>query len=407
MRRSTIFSLMLAAIVLACSDDPPPTSAARGTPPAIVTDQAGNARERLALRLAKALSDPELRRDLAARFDDSRAPEGKLQFQALARTENNRLLGHLAAAREGTIATVLADMDEARRLEIYLPVEAHRDIWHGGADFLVATLERDGEAPVAFDAAGNRRLLDPDQPPAIPVIALVPQEFDFTGGRPHLAATCWDYCGGTTPAKPDGGSSGSAGSSGPRGLYMTASTIQGDYEGWLKGKPEYEYHVYGVNSRGESIQLSCAGEHSGGPYSFDQNDSQWSGSVALLTEQDINAYKAQSPQGIVRIVVWEDDDEPCVPRARENSLAELLRKIDTVYRMLTSGKIAKDVNGGLESAKSTFDLFHAVRSWILTGDDIVGTAVAASVGGFVPGGSNWTIKTDGARTTGWFTTTYR
>lgn len=402
MPRTTLLLPLLALAALACSDHPSPTAAERAKLPD--REAPAGARERLAMRLAIALADPAARAELAGHLEASTAPEGKVQFQALARAEGARLINHLASAREGSLAEVLADLDEARRLELYLPVEAHRDVWHGGADFLVATVERDGEAPVAFDAAGNRRLLDPRDPPATPVLALVPQEFDFTGGRPHLATTCWNYCGDDPPA---GSSSGASSGNLSRGLFMTASTIQGDHEGWLKGKPEYEYHVYGSDGKGGSIQLACTGEHSGGPYSFDQNDSQWSGSVALLTEQDIQSYRARVPGGVVRIVVWEDDDEACVPRARENSLADLLQKIDQVYRMVTSGKVGKDLKGGLEAAKSTFDLYRTVRSWVLTGDDIVGSAVETSIGGFAPGGSNWTIKTDGARTTGWFTTMYR
>ena len=60
------------------------------------------------------------------------------------------------------------------------PVPAHRAAWSGGEDILVATAREDGEAPVAFDMRGRRRLLDADARPATPVLAVVPVETDFS-----------------------------------------------------------------------------------------------------------------------------------------------------------------------------------------------------------------------------------
>ena len=53
-------------------------------------------RERLALRLAVALNDPATRAALKRKLDASHAPEGKLQFQALARADQGLLLASLA-----------------------------------------------------------------------------------------------------------------------------------------------------------------------------------------------------------------------------------------------------------------------------------------------------------------------
>ena len=44
----------------------------------------------------------------------------------------------------------------------------------------MATARDDGEAPVAYDTQGRRRLLDPRTPPATPVLAVVPVETDFS-----------------------------------------------------------------------------------------------------------------------------------------------------------------------------------------------------------------------------------
>src|SRR5437762_14165957 len=82
-----------------------------------------------------------------------------------------------------------------RRSSDLLPVPAHRRAWTGGANVLVATAIGDHDVPVAFDVHGNRRLLDPEHPPATPVIAVVPVETDFSP-KPSALIACVEYCGG-------------------------------------------------------------------------------------------------------------------------------------------------------------------------------------------------------------------
>lgn len=395
MLRSRFTWLCAMAVLAACQESDVPTQAVSSGPGPTLPEAP---RERLAARLAQALSDPVARQDLADRVAHSRAPEGKLQFQALARADDSRLLARLASTGPGTMDDVLADLAAARQLEVYLPVESHRTAWRGGADYLVATIERDGDAPVAFDRNGTRRVLSADNPPTTPVIALVPQEFDFTGGQPHLAVTCWDYCGG---------SPGASGGGGTKGLMMVANQIDGDYEGWLKGKPEYEYHVYGEDWEGESVQLSCVGEHSGGSYRWDQNGDSWTGSVSLMTDADRRFYEENQPGGVIRIVAWEDDDEACVPRADVDYINTFLKALDNAYKAWTSGKMDPLLLRGIKAAPSAFNLAKSVRNLILTGDDFIGAAVETTIAGWAPGGANWVIKGDGGRATGYFRTEYR
>ncbi len=361
------------------------------------------ARERLVMRLAAALSDPAVRASLKRRLDASHAPEGKLQFQALARADQGVLLASLAREGATSVADLVADLAAARPLELYLPVEAHREGWNGDASLVVATIARDGEVPVAYDVAGNRRLLDPDRPPAIPVLALVPQETDFTGGRPQLAASCYDVC------DPVGGSGGGGGSatSVSGGLYLTTSHFEGAFESWLKGKPEYEYHVYGLVAGSEAEQLACTGEKAGGPFYWDQNGPDWQGSAMLFSEADRQRYEAAHPGAPIRIVAYEDDDEACVPRVDGTRVSQLLAAVDLAYRSVTSGKVEPWLIRGVRAAPSLFNLFSAVRNIITTGDDLIGNAVETSVAGWAPGGANWLLKSDGTRTYGWFTTEYR
>lgn len=382
--------------VAACADREFPTA----PPPPAAAAAAPLPRERLAARLARVLADPAQRERLRRRLAASRAPEGKLQFQALARADQGALLATLSSAG-GTTADLLADLAAAGGLELYLPVPAHRRAWRGEADLLVATLGRDGEAPLAFAPDGSARRLDPARPPATPVIALVPQETDFTGGRPALAQSCADWCGDGDA----GAGSGSSVSSG--GVFLTAIHFEESFESWLKGKPEYEFHVYGADGGGDAEQLSCTGEHAGGDYAWDQNERDWSGSALLLGETDRAAYAARHPNAPLRIVAFEDDDEPCVARVDGGRVSAMLSAVDAAYRAWTSGKVEPWYLRGLRSAPSTFNLVRAIRNAITTGDDLIGNAVESGVAGSAPGGANWVLKTEGTRTTGWFTTEFR
>ncbi|HET9066321.1 MAG TPA: hypothetical protein VFN22_10930 [Gemmatimonadales bacterium] len=391
-----VVPILLLTTIVACSEHPTPPP----TAPAAPADAPPPARERLAARLAVALADPVLRADLATRFDASHAPEGKLQFQALARTGDRLLLARLAAAGDGSMATLLADLDAARGLELYLPVPAQRAAWQGSDAYLVGTLEHDGDRPVAFDAAGRRLVLDANQPPDIPVIALVPQEFDFTGGNPAHAMICWDLC------SDGGGDDGGGMATPPSGLYLVSSHFDESHEGWLKGSPEFEFHVYGEVD-GESEQLGCTGERARGAYHWDTNDLDWQGSAALLTKADIDAYRARSPNGVIRIVAWEDDDTACVPVTNGNSFIDMVNQLDAFYKKWTGARIKANVGKGLEAAVAAYGLAKSVRNFILTSDDVIGHAVETSVAGFAPGSANFLLKGDGARTTGWFETVYR
>lgn len=395
--------LIVLGVLGACADHDPTTLPASPPTSAAQPSVAISPKERLAQRLATALADPATRAALTRKLAQSHAPEGKLQFQALVRADGGALLASLAGRGATSTTELLADLEAARGLELYLPVEAQRAQWQGSAQYLVATLEHDGDAPVAFDPAGRRIILDRKTPPATPVIALVPQETDFTGGRPELALSCYDDCA----VVDQGGTGVSASVMLTAGLTITQSHFDEDYEGWLKGKPEFEYHVYGLGDNGEPIQLACTGERAGGAYTWDQNELDWSGSAMLFSESDRAAYESKHPGSPVRIVAYEDDDESCVPRVDANRVGTLLTSVDAAYRSVTSGKVEPWLYRGIKAAPSVFALLKAVRNVITSADDLIGTAVETTVAGAAPGGANWVVKTDGTRTTGWFTTLYR
>jgi len=184
--RAAALALLVGA--LACSDRPPGTApdAPPGAPDAL---SAAARPELLARSLALALGDPAFRAHVKAELDRSPFREHKLSFQRFLGADRGRALSAMAG-RTGVATTELARAaDGAIPLEMYLPVPEHRRSWTGDANVLVATAVADHDPPVAFDVQGNRQLLDPERPPATPVIALVPVETVFSTAFPTASAS--------------------------------------------------------------------------------------------------------------------------------------------------------------------------------------------------------------------------
>ncbi len=71
---------------------------------------------------------------------------------------------------------------------------------------------------------------------------------------------------------------------------MTSAHFVEDFEGWLKGSPEYEIHILGQSGASDSLtSYQCAGEHAGGLYAFDQNNLDWTGNVLLFTQSQLTS----------------------------------------------------------------------------------------------------------------------
>ncbi|MGH7523688.1 MAG: hypothetical protein ACREK8_05230 [Gemmatimonadales bacterium] len=404
MCRRILLLVVGACTVLACSDHSVPTisSAAPATAAAALTGAPRAARERLAQLLAIALGDSSTRAAVKRRLDASTAPEGKLQFQTLVSEDQSAMLASLVRAGTTSAADLLAQLDAARGLELYLPVAAQRSAWNGDANFLVGTIGSDSETPVGFDSRGTRLRLDPRRPPSLAVLALVPQETDFSGNGASHMVSCGDSCGGSSGG--GGGSIGHATNSAVPGLYLIQSHFTDYFESWLKGNPEFEFHVYGLGDNGTSVQLTCTGEHAVGPYQWNQDQLDWTGSVMLLSDADYNAYQAKHRGAPIRIVAWEDDDEACVDHVDVPGVSSLITAVDNAYKAVTSGKIDPWYVRGIHSASSIFSLITALHNVILTNDDFIGNAVEGTITGDAPNGSNWVLKTNGTITTGWFTT---
>ena len=389
-------SCAVAALLLiaACSDravTPPSDSPAAG----LTAGSTHAAPEALAKMVAKGLKNPAFRAYLKAQLDASPYREHKLQFETFLAANQGRALREIAA-ENGTSKEALADQAKtAIALEVYLPVPAHRAAWSGDENILVATALTDDDPPVAFDAEGRRQLLDPKTPPAIPVLAVVPVETDFS--RPpakivECIVECGGTVGGTTPPPPP-----------PPGLYMTKSHFVQDFEGWLKGSPEFEVHILGQKGATDSLtDYQCAGEHAGGPYTFDQNDLDWSGNVLLFSKTQLDQYNAAHPSQNLRVFVVEDDDTACQIKTDVGRAEQLFKIVDSLYNNLTAGNDSSTtVVRAYKYAKAAKSFWQAIASFFKTNDDVVGTAVEDDIVGTTYPGYNWFVKGDNNITNGW------
>ena len=315
-------------LIAACSDRTvtPPSD----TPVASVTANSKRP-EALARMVAKGLKNAAFRAYLKAQLDASPYREHKLQFETFLAANGGRALREIAT-ENGTSKDALASQAKAAiALEVYFPVAEHRAAWTGDENVLVATALTDDDPPIAFDPEGRRQVLDPKTPPATPVLAVVPVETDFSR-PPAKVVECIDDCGGgvigdVTPPPPP-----------PPGLYMTKSHFVQDFEGWLKGSPEFEVHILGQKNGTDSLMsYQCAGEHAGGPYTFDQNDLDWSGNVLLFSKTQLDQYNAAHPNQNVRVFVVEDDDTACQIKTDPGRFQELILAVDSAYGKLTTG----------------------------------------------------------------------
>src|SRR5712692_2687587 len=208
---------------------------------------------------------------------------------------------------------------------------------------------------------------------ATPVIAVVPVETDFSTA-PALISGCWT-CGFWPPLPPPPAP--------VPGLYMTQAHFVDDFEGWLKGAPEFEVHILGQKGQtGSLTDYQCAGEKAPAPYYFDQNALDWSGSVMLLSKVQLDAYNAAHPGQNVRVFVVEDDDTACEIKANRDLSGNMLKAGDGAYKAVTAGNDSSSLAQKTFKRASAFQkLWAALASLFNTNDELVGNAVEDVVAG--------------------------
>ncbi len=413
-RRAAAVSALLAAA--GCADRPSPLEPGAGRVPLAAAPGVGapgaslqkGRHERLARRLAVALRDASFRAMVFQTLQRSPLREGKVHLQRFLAEEQGRNRHRLSELSAESEAAVGADLDTSGPIEVYLPVPEHRRRWRGDGNVLVATAESDHDVPVAYDVGGQRRLLDPNRPPGVPVIALGGAEVDFAAAESAHAPciTCDEdpdaITGGTVGGGTAGGGGATTVASGPTGLYMTYAKFNSTFEGWLKGEPEFEVHILGQDGTSSTMKsYQCAGEKAGGPYSFDQNSKEWSGSVLLFSQAQLDAYQAEHPGQSVRVFVLEDDDGACQIKMDSSRVAKLFQQLVQTYGALTGGKDDKLFSvKTFTKAVSLLNLFKSAWSVITTQDDLVGNAIEDSVAREIWPGANWIVKGENTITNG-------
>src|SRR2546425_378719 len=296
-------------------------------------------------------------------------------------------------SRAAALAVLVGALARPPPPELPPPCRPPRRVWPGAATVRGAPAAGPRAPPVAFDVQGNRQLLDPERPPATPVIAVVPVETDFATAP--AAIECLS-CGGVwlPPPPPTA-----------PGLYLTKAHFVDDFEGWLKGGPEFEVHILGQKGQTDSLtDYQCAGEKQPAPYYFDQNALDWSGSVMLFTKVQLDAYNAAHPGQNIRVFVVEDDDTACQIKADRNLLNDAIKAVDGAYRAITAGNDSSSWALKTFKRASAFQkLWTALASLINTNDELVGNAVEDVVVGISYPGYNWIVKGQNNATNGWIT----
>jgi hypothetical protein len=184
---------------------------------------------------------------------------------------------------------------------------------------------------------------------------------------------------------------------------MTYAHFVQDFEGWFKGSPEFEIHILGQSGATDSLRdYQCAGATASGSYRFDQNDLNWSGSVMLFSQSQLNSYKTAHPNQNFRIIALEDDDTGCVIKFDAGRFRNMLGTIQTQYPNVTG---AKDTTSGIgkyvKRANALQKILSAVYSFITTQDDLIGNAIEDVVVGQFFAGANWVVKGESNKTNGW------
>jgi hypothetical protein len=361
-------------------------------------DPAQRARsEGLARRVAVALADPEARAEVYRALHGSVFREGKVHFQRLLRAPGRRALKGLARASAIPESQLLAEADQAVPLELYLPVRAHRQAWTGGSEYLVATALADHEAPVAFDSRGRRSVLSPDVPPAIPVLGLVPVETDFDR-PPALGAECQDCGSGGS----GGGTAGGLPSLGNQNLTLSYAWFKGDFEGWLKGDPEYELHVLSPDTTAPDAlkSLQCIGEYAPVGYRWNQDTHSWTGSALVLKGTQMDALESRFPGQGWMVMALEDDDTACDIRMNRDLVGDLLKAAEAVYKSYKGLKDVKvttpdGVKRIVAAGKQALTLWTAAAALIKTNDEMIGFAIRDTVAQMSHSIGNYALMREG------------
>jgi len=277
-----------------------------------VTREAGR---KLAWAVARSLRDPAMRGLVRAALAQSLVKEEKVHFNSYVRGPGRALLRAMSRQSGMSEAELESLLAQAGSLEMYLPVKEHRAAWQGGEELLVATQYRDHETPLGFNLAGNPVPLSAKEPPATATLVLVPAE-DFTAdGTPTGRGLALGRGGQRMQV-----SQALSTTTDMRGAYVNYVEIPGDYEGWLRGEPEYEFYLERV--QGGRQQIRCAAAGSVAPFKWDMNGKTW-------TTPFLIGWENEMPSGSgFAMFIYEDDDTECVVKTDQDDVKLTMDKLN-------------------------------------------------------------------------------
>lgn len=150
--------------------------------------------------LALALQDQGLRQRVKNDMRGSPFAEHKLDLTPYLRGSSGGILlakmaQHTGQGREELLAT----LNSLPALEMYFPVDAHREGWEGGANLLVSgDLRSEARRMISFDLQGNRVELSPTELSPIPTLVVIRRETDFSEPLPGMRYVNVNDRGGRT-----------------------------------------------------------------------------------------------------------------------------------------------------------------------------------------------------------------
>lgn len=419
--RSRVLALLVVGLlgVTGCDDAAPSaptqTSGPESTPEfnnvdtKLLQSDEGQAAVRLAELMARSLQDAEVREKVRSAMRRSPYREHKLQFGEHLRSDDGAtLLAAMASSPEVEPREVLSLLQEVRPMEMYFPVDEHRENWTGGPDVVVATLLDDQTVPAGFRTSGEPfRFESAHEAPDIPVLAIVPQETDFddpidraqfenvdeAGGKAigsyersvdqtgvDSEASACDSPYAIKDCTSGGGGGGVDWGNLPSGLYMTKVWIPDDHEGFAKGDPEFETHLQApMEDPSVAEDLWCAAESDAtSTFSFyNQDEPTFEGTVLLADSATLENFVAQHGTGDIgmSVISWEDDDTRCEIKADEDRLRNMIEAVAAAYDPVSSVISGVSVGGIVTALPVAVNAAIAVANWLKSNDDVVGTRI--------------------------------
>lgn len=370
-------AVFIALVVSACTDSaitPPPTQEGNGERKLrgfggelVLEPQMNKLLAQVTREVAIALSDEQLRTQVLNDLHKSPYREHKLHLSEFLRGTGGPLLNAMAVAHASLAAApgvapgearadaVLASLDSIVDLEFYMPVQQHFATWRGGSNLIVASaLLDDGRVPFGFDLSGKVLQLSAAEPPSTPTLVLVPVETDFS----RIPSQ-------TGPQRSDASAMADVGP----GIYMTRAVVYSDHEGWPRGNPEFEVHVFQTDIDMNYIDRVCSGEAQDNlNYRWNTEETQnWTGDVAVATEARMLA----SPN--TQFQMWEDDSDACTtttgkpPKAYAFTRTEVANMASALLR-----SVATQQGGAIGLIQTLLNTIPVVYTWFDDGDDDVG-----------------------------------